>query len=509
MTLAELRKKRDELKTRAISKRAEIVAGLADEAVRKIETDHAAILKEIEETERALATAEEAERAAAGDKPHAWSAEDIGKIKSRAAGFGLSGDVALEVMADPKLRTLEAITDALQDKAVAARGEAARQTPHVTITNDEGDKVRAAVRDAVMLRANPQAIVATDQSGRDRIAAAREWRGMRLMEMGRAFLEHTHGVRLRGMGQMEMAAVLLGMDTLGRAAGQISTSDFANILANVANKRLRDAYALAPQNWKKLARQSNAPDFKQKSVTQLSSAPAFKLVREGAEFTYGGLTDGAEKYALATYGRIIAITRQAIINDDMGAFDRLPMLLGRQAAELEASTFWSIFTANAKMSDGVALFHADHGNLLTGSVIDTDNLSLMRAAMRKQKALAAKAADAEPLNLTMRYLAVSSDKETEAAKALTAVLATQTSQVNVFANTIEIIPEARLTGNTWYGIADPALIDTIEYAYLDGEEGLYTEQRIGFEVDGIEVKGRLDFAAKAIDWRGMAKNPGN
>jgi hypothetical protein len=57
-------------------------------------------------------------------------------------------------------------------------------------------------------------------------------------------------------------------------------------------------------------------------------------------------------------------------------------------------------------------------------------------------------------------------------------------------------------------IADPATIDTIEYAYLEGEEGVFTEQRVGFEVDGIEVKGRLDFAAKAIDWRGMYYNPG-
>ena len=57
-------------------------------------------------------------------------------------------------------------------------------------------------------------------------------------------------------------------------------------------------------------------------------------------------------------------------------------------------------------------------------------------------------------------------------------------------------------------IGDPAVMDTIEYAYLDGQEGVYTEQRAGFEVDGIEIKGRLDFAAKAIDFRNMAKNAG-
>jgi hypothetical protein len=80
--------------------------------------------------------------------------------------------------------------------------------------------------------------------------------------------------------------------------------------------------------------------------------------------------------------------------------------------------------------------------------------------------------------------------------------------VNVFKGSLEAIVEARLSGNAWYLFADPATIDTFEYAYLEGEEGLYTESRLGFHVDGIEIKGRLDFAAKAIDWRGMSMNPG-
>jgi hypothetical protein len=107
-----------------------------------------------------------------------------------------------------------------------------------------------------------------------------------------------------------------------------------------------------------------------------------------------------------------------------------------------------------------------------------------------------------------KYLVTGSAKKVEAQKMLTAVQAAATSNVNVFAESMEPITEARITGNKWFVIADPATIDTIEYAYLEGEEGVFTEQRVGFEVDGIEVKGRLDFAAKAIDWRGMVYNPG-
>ena len=86
---------------------------------------------------------------------------------------------------------------------------------------------------------------------------------------------------------------------------------------------------------------------------------------------------------------------------------------------------------------------------------------------------------------------------------------------------LTVITEARLsTGvtvdgvvtagdtNGWYLIADPAMIDTVEYAYMEGEEGLYTESRNGFDIDGVEFKVRLDFGAKALDWRGMVRNVG-
>jgi hypothetical protein len=327
------------------------------------------------------------------------------------------------------------------------------------------------------------------------------------MELGRAYHEETTGQRLRGLGTMELASRLLGLDNGLRSGGQLATTDFPAILANVVSKRLRNAYDVAPQNWKKLGRQSNAPDFKQRAVTQLSNLPKFQKVKEGAEFQYAALSDGQEVYSLGTYGRIVSITRQTLINDDMGAFDRLPTLLGRAAAETEATIFWNIITANAAMSDGTALFHTAHGNLGTAAAITVASLNEARSNMRKQTGLAKK--DADPLNLTPAFLVVSPDKETEAQQFLaTTLYPNQPNGVNPFAGSMTQITEARLTGNGWYLFADPSTVDTIEYSWLEGEEGLFTEQRLGFEVDGLEVKGRIDFAAKAIDWRGMHKNAG-
>jgi len=504
MTLEQLRAHLAALTSRAAAKMAEAVDGMAADAVRAIEADHAEIVRQIEETKTKIA-AEEA-RSATAPAPGADAVRAaveaerarVAEITAIATRHALGDFASTHIAAGTSIEAVRAA--ALE--ALATRSAAASVSGRVQVLTDEGDTVRAAVECAILHRANPGAVKLTD--------AAREWRGMSLMEMGRHFVEQTTGARMRGLGKMELAGALLGLDTGMRSGAPMSSSDFPNILANVVAKRLRSAYEVAPQNWKKLSRQNNAPDFKARAITQLSNLPNLKKIVEGGEYTHAALADSKETYSLATYGRKVMITRQALINDDLGAFDRIPMLFGRAAAETEASLFWAVITSNPAMGDGVALFHNTHGNLGTAGAINGTTLDEARQKFRTQKGIAAKAADAEPLNLAPRFIVTGPAKETEAQTFLaTGLYPTSPSGVNVFAGSLEQVVEARLTGNAWYLFADPATIDTVEYAYLEGEEGLYTESRIGFDVDGVEIKGRLDFAAKAIDHRGMFKNAGN
>lgn len=501
--LLALRNQHGELVTRAATLIGTIKDGMPAADVTRIETEHADLVRQAAELQTKI-TAEETRAPPAPPAPaaHSWSVDDISRINARAFAFGLTPADAIATMGEANVRTIEQATDHLQN-LVATRAPT-RQNPHVRITQDEGDTIRNAISASILLRANPSALPANAPERE----MARNYRGMSLIEVGRVFFEEAHGVRLRDMGRLEMAGTLLGLNANIRAPGMHSTSDFASLLANVASKRLRDAYAAAPQTFKPWCRQSNNPDFKTKSVVQLSSAPAFKQVREGAEYTYGGLTEGVEQYALATYGRIVAITRQTLINDDLGAFDRLPTMIGRAAADLESTTVYNVLLTNAAMSDTIALFHASHGNLMTGSAIDETNLALADKAIRDQRSLANKSADREYLNLMPKYILTGNTYRIAAQKIITAVTPNATSGVNVFQNALEPITEARITGNKWFVLADPSTVDTIEYSYLEGEEGVFVEQRIGFEVDGIQIKGRLDFAAKAIDWRGMVYNPG-
>ncbi|MDX2095606.1 MAG: peptidase U37, partial [Alphaproteobacteria bacterium] len=350
---------------------------------------------------------------------------------------------------------------AVLDEMARRSGEGGEIRTHVSITRDELDSARAMVENALLHRHNPKAYQLDN--------GAREFRGMSLMEIGRDLLER-RGVRTRGMSKSEMAGIMLGLDTRG---GLHSTSDFPFILANVANKTLRSAYEAAPQTFKPFSRQTTNPDFKNIARTQLGDAPSLDKVNESGEFKRGTVGEAREQYALATYGKVVAITRQTIINDDLAAFTRLPEMFGRAAADLESDTVWGILTANAAMGDGTALFHATHGNLAgAGAAIAVAPLGDGRAGMRKQKGL-----NGRFINVMAKYLLVPAAIETVAEQFVTQtnIIYTKSSDYNPFANKLQVIAEPRLDAASlisWYLAADPAQIDTIEYAYLEGQEGV-------------------------------------
>jgi hypothetical protein len=324
------------------------------------------------------------------------------------------------------------------------------------------------------------------------------------MEMGRDFLE-AHSQTTRGLDRMTLASRMLNF----RAAGPMGTSDFSTLFANVANKRLRSAYDENAGTYALWARRApNAPDFKNMSVVQLAGAPDLLQTNEAGEFKYGAMTDGGETYAMLTYGRIVSLTRQAIINDDLRAFERMVSAFGFAARRLENRTVYAQLTANANLADGVALFAAGHSNLITTSALAIGTLGAGRTAMRLQKGL-----QQEELNLAPSYLIVPAALE-QTAYQLTSSNYVPSTQANVNEfrvggrTAVTPVVEPVLDANSataWYLAAANSQVDTVEYCYLDGAEGPVIESEIGFEQDGVSYKCRLDFAAKAVDYRGLLK----
>lgn len=356
--------------------------------------------------------------------------------------------------------------------------------------------MRSAMEAAILNRFDPQRYtLAGDHPGR-------EYRAMSLFDIARESVEAL-GLKTRGMSRMEIAAYALNL------RGFHSSSDFPLITANVLGKTLRDAYDTAPRTFVPLGRRATLPDYKEVSRVQFGDAPELKRVLPGAEYTYGTIGEGAEKYKLFKYGRIFAVTREMIINDDLDALARVPMLFGRSAADLESDLFWNVVIANAQLADGFNLFSTEHANIdATGAVISVASLGAGRAAMRKQKSVDGK----QRINVAAKFLVVPAALETKADQFVsTALLANQANAVNTFAGRLTVVPEPRLddaSEEAWYLWADPGQIDTIEYAYMQGEEGVQVEMQEGFDIDGTKIKARLDFGVKAIDFRGVYKNAG-
>lgn len=369
---------------------------------------------------------------------------------------------------------------------LATRSQNAVPGGHVVVGH-HGEALRAGLAGALMNRVNPSQHPLTDGS--------REFRSMSLMNMA-AEVIHAGGGSTRGMTPMEIAAKAMH-----------STSDFPAILADVANTTLRAGYEAAPRTFTAFCRQASASDFKFVNRAQLGEAPELEKVNESGEFNYGSMGEDNQRYKLETYGKIIALTRQTIINDDLDAFSRVPGAFGASAAELESNVVWGLITGNVKMADNKALFHNDHGNLGTAAALSVESLSEARKKMRRQTGISAK----RPLNLMAEYLVVPAALETKAQQIVAEILSAKSADVNPFAGKLQVVVEPRLDDSSetaWYLSAAPARIDTIEYAYLTGEEGVYIETENGFDVDGVKIKARLDFGAGVIDHRGLFKNAG-
>jgi hypothetical protein len=379
--------------------------------------------------------------------------------------------------------------------------------PFVRVTGEDPFvHVREGISDALLHRCYPKQRPGDAASpGFDLTEKGRPYRGMTLLRIAEAYLGHM-GVRTTGFSKMELSGLAIGLD---KRAGMHTTSDFALLLADVANKTLRASYEAAPQTFGVFSRRVTLPDFKDVSRVQIGEAPALLEVGEHGEFKHGTIGEGREKFALSTYGRIFAITRKALVNDDTDAFSRVAMLFGRSARNLESDLVWAQITANAVMADGNALFSVAHGNLAgTPTVIDIPNIGIGRAAMRNQTGLDG----VTHLNINPVYLLVPPAIETVADQFVSVNLsASSAGNVNPFAGRLQVVSEPRLEADdadAWYLAATPDQVDIIEYGSLEGEMGPMVESRVGFDVDGIEIKARHDFAAKVIDHRGLFKNAG-
>jgi len=292
-----------------------------------------------------------------------------------------------------------------------------------------------------------------------------------------------------------------------------TTSDFPLILQDAANKSVLTGYELSPATHTVVTRQTTAPNFLTQYKVAASAAPDLKLINEDGEYTYSGVTEVGAAVALATYGRLMAVSRQNIINDALNEIYRALQSAGTAIARLQSDIVWGLITSNVTMPDGDALFHANHNNISTAAALTVASLGDMKRLMRLQQAPKLNATDVIYLDLQPFVLVVPPSLETTAEQLLNSINdpANANNTFNPFAHKLRLVVEPRLeTDSTtrYYVMADPNVFSWFDRVGLEGQENGFLGQQDGWSIDGTEFKVRNDFAAVVNDYRGAVKNDG-
>ena len=353
----------------------------------------------------------------------------------------------------------------------------------------EADKFRAAAQDAVLMAAGIPVAEAAP--------GAQELRGHSMVELAREALQR-EGLKSNFGDNMELARAAIN-----------STSTFPDIMSNLANKSVMVGFNEAETTYQIWAGKGSNRDFKEAARYSLSEAGNLELVPEGGQFKQDSLGEASARTKVATYGKLFSLTRQAIINDDLGLFSKIATKYGSAAKRLVNKMVYAQLTGNVQMQDNVALFDAKHGNVAgTGEALSVKAIAKAITAMRRQKGIKGEAT----LNITPKYLVIPPELEMTAYEIINSTAAVDgvnSGVVNPYKGRFIIVVDAELTDPTaWYLVADATQHDTIEVTYLNGIETPRLETRQGFDVDGIEYKVAFDCGVSALDFRGLYKNAG-
>ena len=426
------------------------------------------------------------------------NAEVLAMFKPFASREGVAA-LQTDVLADPALTVADIQAKLLAEIGKdAAPANAAGSAPRIETLEDETDKARAAAVESILVRAGVE-------KNRDVIRAqsANPFRGAKLLDMARASLERA-GVDTRGKSQMEIVA----------AAFTTSTSDFPVLLENAMHKTLQGAYATAALTWNRFCATGSVSDFRAHNRYRTGSFGNLEAVNELGEFMNKSIPDGEKATIQAsTKGNIINLSRQAIINDDLGAFVGLANSLGRAAARTVEADVYALLALNGGlgpvMGDTKTLFHADHNNIGSAGALAVATIEDVRVKMASQKDVSGN----DYLDLRPAVLLVSMSSGGNARVINNAEYDPDTANKLQRPNMVrglfrDVVDTPRMTGNRFYTFADPMDAPVIEVAFLDGAQDPYLEVQDGFDVDGAQYKVRLDYGIAAVDYRGATTSAG-
>lgn len=334
--------------------------------------------------------------------------------------------------------------------------------------------------------------------------------------------------KLRGVGIQEFCELACGQqlprfrrDASGWLQAAFSTASLPGILSNIANKMLLEGYNYIEDAWRQVCKIASVNDFKEHSRYRMTGAFKFEQVGPDGELKHGQIDEQKFGQKADTHGIMFALTRQMIINDDMGAFTDIPRQIGMGAAESIADAVWSLLLSNPTQADGKAFFHADHKNYAAGAdtALTVSGLTDAEVMFGEQTK-----PNGRPLGIPARLLLVPTALKVPAEMLMKALQLNETTtankakpQTNPHTGKFDVVSSTYLsnssfTGNSakaWYLLADPNRLPTIEIAFLNGIDRPTVEKTdADFNTLGIQFRGFIDFGVREQDYRGALKMKG-
>jgi len=365
----------------------------------------------------------------------------------------------------------------------------------VSMGPDESDKFRIAAADALLIRA-----------GLAKNDPANGLRGMRLSRLAETCAVRA-GLDVGVFGQNEMAMI--------KAAITHTSSDFPVILENVLNKTLLDTYGVAAETWKQWCATGSVADFRPYKRLRLGSFGNLDSLTEAGEYKHKAIPDAtAESVSISTKANTITLSRQAIINDDLGAFVRLGQMLARAAARSIEADAYALLTSNPTLdSDSTALFHANHGNYHTSgsaAAITMTSLDAARSAIKIQKDRSGN----DFIGITEPFILLCPVAKAGAARTANESefdpdTANKLNRTNITRGIFSaIVDTPYLTGTGWYLLADPMQFPTFEVLFLNGQQTPFSDRIEQQNVDGVKWLVRHDYGVNVVDYVGAYYNTG-
>jgi hypothetical protein len=374
--------------------------------------------------------------------------------------------------------------------------------PSMQMVKDETEKSREAAENWLLARIGHQ-----EDGSRVEVAGDNPFRGAKLIDLARMSLERA-GENVSGLYANELAS----------RAIMHSTSDFAVILENVMHKSLLAGFNQAGDTWRSFCATGDLSDFRPHNRYLMGSFSDLKVKNENGEFEDGTLDDARKETITATTkGRILGISREMIVNDDMGVFTGAARMMGRAGARTLETDVFALLAQNSglgpTMSDGKSLFHADHNNITTGA-LSAAALETARSVMKRQKFPNDSSEADEYIDPMSPPVWVGAVESEGTARTINDAqydpdTANKLQKPNFMRGYLGVIVGTpRLSGAPYYLFPDPNEIPVIEVGFLDGVQTPQLESRESFRQDGIEWRVVYYYGVAGVSWLGPVRSTG-